>query len=146
MRASSYSCRDSGGNRPFSISFSTNSITKLERKSVPSMSNTATLRFPTPVLPAAAFIPLSYRLFSPGPTRSGRWPELGQRVLGAVVRPGRAHVAAVEYEAVVDIFPIFLGDELLEIFRYLREVALVRKVEALCEPLHVRVGGDALPP
>lgn len=61
------------------------------------------------------------------------------------MRAGGADVAAVEDETVVDVFPIFLWDECLEIVRDFFEIIVVGEIKALGETFYVRVGGNTFP-
>lgn len=65
--------------------------------------------------------------------------KTGERVLAAVVRARGADVATIEYEAIINILPIFFRYEGLEVMRYLCEVSVPCETEALREALHMRV-------
>src|SRR3989344_4175853 len=106
-------------------------------------SGTRSRLYRTRLLPASPFP--NTILFRVGPPLRGLWPELGEGVVEAVVRAGRAGIAAVEDEAIVDVLPVLLGHKLLEILGYLLQIGVVREVEALSEALHMRIGGDAFP-
>lgn len=63
----------------------------------------------------------------------------------ARMRDSRTYVASVEHEAVVNVFPAFLGDKRLKILRYFREIGMVRKIEAQRKASHVRISRNTLP-
>src|SRR3989338_5528655 len=80
------------------------------------------------------------------PPVGGLGPKLGKRMRDAIgVRAGGANIATVEYEAIVDVFPVSFWNQRFQVFRDLRKVLIVSKVEALGEALHMRVRRYSLP-
>src|SRR3989344_5335176 len=70
--------------------------------------------------------------------------EASERMRFAVMRVCLADIPSIEYQTVVHILPVPLGNERLEVFRNFSEIIMIRKVEPLRKALHVRVGGDAI--
>src|SRR5689334_11908950 len=118
------------GNMPSAIKRSTSSRNNDERNTVPSISNTAT---------GFWSMPLWYRLLRFGPALTRRWPDTSQRMLCTVVWPSRTYVAAIEDEAVIHVFPVFLWNESFEVFGDFCEVGVAREVEPEREAPHVGI-------
>ena len=66
-------------------------------------------------------------------------------MIDAVMRTCGADVAAIQDEAVVDIFPVFFGNEHLEVFGNLLQVIMVGKIESFGKTLHMSVCRNAFP-
>ena len=64
------------------------------------------------------------KLFGFGPTKCCGWPDLRERMVYAVVRNRIADIASIQHEAVIRVFPVFLRNKLLEVFRDLGEIGV----------------------
>src|SRR3989344_1676143 len=82
---------------------------------------------------------------SPRPAISCRGPYFCKGMLRTVVFIRLAYVTAIKDETVVDVFPVFLGNEHFEILRDFLQIRVVGEIEFTREALHVRIRGNTWP-
>ena len=63
----------------------------------------------------------------------------------AIMCTCRADVAAIEDQAIIDIFPIFFRNQTFEVVRYFFQIGVIAQIKSVCESLHMCVGWNSFP-